>query len=403
VYNSGVIINNNYNNFECSVHFISNNIKYSILRTGKRQTKKKKYLFDTLKDYNCYFYKYDNNDNKINISEFEYNETQNKINKIIGSYDNFCLSTVCFQNSSKLYFDFFEMNIKNRKQFLDKLLKLDIFNNVEQKYNKIVSLNKKEITVLSNSFDYKNYDPETLENIENIKIIIDNYNLSKDKELLKQYKLELNDIRNKLLPINHKYTNYSIDDLYKLLKKIPDNFNINKIKIINNNLQKKIKYSSYDIDCNIDINHEIKLINNKIKSLKYIKNKDSIIEDNKLFEINKKKNISKLKAKITNFNNEILNYYISNDMIQCLQDIHDNIIINDYTNKINNYNEQLYNLKLLHNKQKFKLNNIKKLINYDIIINDDIKSKYNNISNWKLYRNEIIDKLKNYDNIKIHT
>jgi len=394
---SGIIINNDYNNFECCVQFMSNNIKYSIIRTGKRQATKKDYLFDTIKNYQCSFYKYDNNDNKINLSEFTVYDTQQKINQIIGTYDDFCLSTVCFQNNSKIDTDFFEMDVKNRKQFLDKLLKLDIFNNVEQKYKDKLSLNKKEIYILTNSYDYKNYDSDTPQNIIDLKNIIDNYDLSNDEELLKSYKLELNDVRKKILPLNPKYKEYAIKNLSKFLKKLPNNFDIQEIKIINNDLQKKIKNVYLDDLQKTHIDDKIKLIQDKINSLKYVHNKDTIIESNKLFELTKKNKISKLRSQITN--NKMLHNYISNDIIESLQDIHDNINISDYTANINNYNEQLYNIKLLYTETEIKLNNMKKYINFDMIMTDKLKVKYSKISNWNLYVQGTNSLLENYEHI----
>jgi len=403
---SAVIINNKYNDFDTIVSFESNNVIYEIHKSGKRQMKKREHLFDTVKYTNYKLYKYDYND-KINVSGFTDIETQKIINSIIGSYENFCLSTVCLQNNTKNKYDFFEMSSYSRKEFLKHLLTLEIFNDIETKYKTLVAANKKNISFIMNSDDYKNYNLNIENNIKVIKNDIDNYNIHDDELLLDKYKNELQQITFiKEISSNHKYYKYNKQQLSDLLSEqinnlniysLPDN-NIDNIKNINNQLIKKIKYTNIINDINID--NKIESLHNNINNLKLIKNKDLIISNNILYENNKNTLLIKLKSKLINSNNIIPKSIIPKSIISNLQFIYDNICIEDYTQYINSIKSTLYDLNSLYSTFNIKLHNIKKLINFNIIIDDSIKTKYNNINNYYKYVDDINNILLNYDTIK---
>ena len=228
--NSALIINNNYNTFISSIRFKTSTNIYEIIRTGKRRKKKHEYLYDTIQNYTCKFYKYNELNEKCDMSEFSVNDTQNKINLIIGSYDDFCISTLCLQNNSKLSYDFYEMNIKHRKSFLDKLLKIEIFNNVEKKYKSEITLTNKSLSLLYNDINYKYYDTETPTKILELKNKIENYNIENDELLLKLLYEELNVIRKHMKPIDVKYDKNK-EELINILHNLETAYE----HIINNN------------------------------------------------------------------------------------------------------------------------------------------------------------------------
>lgn len=401
-YMSGLIINNNYNTFESKIRFESNNTIYEIIRSGKRQAKKKVYLFDTIKNYNCIFYKYVEN-NKINLSQFNAINTQYEINKIIGTYNDFCLSALFLQNNSKLLFDFYDMDIKNRKNFLDKLLKLEIFNLVEKKYKNELSLNNKICSNLYNNNDYKNYSDDMLDNINILKNKLDNYDICNDEKLLKEHKLEIDNIRKKILPIDLKYKNYTKKELLNKLSDLKKKLNqheltvdnniskyINKIENINISLRKKIKNTNIELDKEY-IDTEILNITEKINSqFKYINNKDNIIQNNIEFENNKKNKLFKLNLELMNINKKQNNYLtdklISNKILK-------------YKEKLNNINLTYIQIKNETNKYYSDIIRMQYSRNQSFIDNDII-TKYNNIDDWNLYEKKVNKKLKKYNIIK---
>jgi hypothetical protein len=86
--------------------------------------------------------------------------------------------------------------------------------------------------------------------------------------------------------------------------------------------------------------------------------------------------------------------------ITVLQSIYDSIIITDYNDKINNINLLLLDIKTFYVTKKQEKDNINNFIDLNLIIDDKIKEKYNNISNYELYINDKERKLENYDLIK---
>jgi hypothetical protein len=347
---SAVIINNNYNTFECNIKFECNGDIYEIIKTGKRQGKKKSYLFDTIK-----FIRYDFYKNNIKLTDTNNKDTQKIINNVIGDYDNFCLSTICLQNSSKIKFDFFEMSIYSRKEFLHNLLKMYIFENIENKYKLLLSSINKELLLLNNSDDNIDIDNDIFNKLKNE---IDNYNIDKLELELLNYKNELNNIINKILPINEKYKNDNIDICIKKLEELEiNNYSYNTIE----ELLKEIKPTT--------INNNNQIINIENKELILIYNKENIINNNKNFENMKNKKLVELKSK---YNNKI-EY---ND-INYIKIIYKNIYDIDIINKKDIYINKINKLEEIYNKINF---------------NCDYSLKYIDISNNKIekYINEYI-------------
>jgi len=395
---SAVIINNNCDKFECKVFFELNNIIYEIYKTGKRFIKKKEHLYDTINYTNYKLYKYDINE-KIDLSEFSNNDTQEKINNLIGSYDGFCLSSICLQNNTKIKYDFYDMTPKARKDFLNNLLDLDIFENIEIEYKDLLKNNKAKIVSNQKLINYLNYTEDTKDIILELKNEIDSHNINDDDELLKKYKKELNEIVKYRLPINKKFENISKDELNKMLfdydtEKL--NININQIEINNDDLLKQIK-QTYINKSNYNEKEYI-LIQNKIKELKLINNKEIIINNNKLYEINKNNKLIELKSKI-NSTYKKLNKNIDSKIINNLQNIYDDFKIFSYTDTISNLQSELSNIKTNYKLIKTKADYIYNLIDFNIIINEDIINKYKTL-NYESYIKDINIKLSNYELIK---
>ena len=390
--NSALIINNNYNSFTCTIRFKNSTNIFEILRSGTRRKKKHEYLYDTLKDYTCKLYKYNELNEKCDISDFSVNDTQNIINSIIGSYDDFCISTLCLQNNSKLAYDFYEMNIKHRKSFLDKLLKIDIFNNVEKKYKSEITLTNKSLSILSNDINYKYYDTDNVTQLLDLKNKIETYNIHDDELLLTTYYEELNKIRIHIKPIDKKYGTNK-DDLLKILYNLElKNNYIDNIEIINKKLLENIKYTTIENIINID--DEITNIHDKINNLKFVKNKDIIIKNNNIFDKKKYKLLNKLTNKLHLFSaKKILKSTIPMHIINNFKEILSNNI--EYYN-----NNDLVTLnKLLYNEQ-IRKSSLENLLDCNIIITDEIKTKYKEIKDWHMYQHNVTIELHDYEDIQ---
>ena len=344
---SAVMINNNYDTFESIVKLESNGDIYEIIKSGKRQGKKKSYLFDTIK-----FIKYDFYKNSKKLSEATNKDTQKLINSVIGEYDNFCLSTICLQNSSKIKFDFFEMSIYARKEFLNNLLKMHIFEEVENKYKLLLSLLNKEILILSSSDNNKNIDSDLIDNLSN-EINIYNINHIKYQNELLSYKNEFNNIITKMLPINENYKNYDICYCKDLLLKLEQNNNSNESI---DELIKKLKPTTINIT-----SEELNIIHNSKLNLELINNKKLIIKNNKLFEEYKNIKLIKLKSKL-NQNLILSEFTISK--LKFLKLIYKNIPKIDI--------DKILNKNLLCNNIIDELEKIPKIINNNILDNNNI-------------------------------
>ena len=102
---SGTLINNKESKFFCKVQFFINNNIYEIIKTGYRLKAKSINGFDTFKFIDYHFYKIDDNKN-ICLSGVDRYETLKKIIKLIGTYDDFCITSLCSQNNQKINNDF---------------------------------------------------------------------------------------------------------------------------------------------------------------------------------------------------------------------------------------------------------------------------------------------------------
>jgi hypothetical protein len=392
---SAVIINNNCDKFDCKVLFEVNNIIYEINKSGKRFIKKKEHLYDTINYTNYKLYKYENSD-KIDLSEFSNNDTQEKINKLIGTYDGFCLSSVCLQNNSKIKYDFYDMTPKARKEFLNNLLDLDIFECIETEYKELLKNNKTKIFSNQKLLNYLNYNDNALDIMLELKKNIDSYNITNDEEVLKEYKKELNEIIKNRSPIPKKFEGITKSELNLLLDKFNINTNIDNIEKVNDDLLRNIKQTTIN-KSNYDEKNLLH-IKNKIIELKLINNKDAIISNNKIYEFNKNNKLIDLKSKI-NSKYKKMDKIFDDKIINNLQYFYDELNIPNYTDNINNLKSQLNDIKTTYTSIKTKADNIYKLIDFKINIKDNIKQKYKNI-NYKLYIKDIDIKLSNYELIK---
>ncbi len=180
------IVNNNYNWFESKIRFKLGNDIYCIHKKGTLKGKAKSKTGKAI-SFDIYSFT-KTNQNDLNLTRKDRFETLEEISKIIGSYDDFCLTSLFLQNKER---NFYEMSSTDRKSFLYNMFNLDKFEGM-----------------------------------------FDNY---KNEE--KTYKTLKDDIENKLIGLD---IDSILDKLLKDKKKIKKiNIKINKLNLIKKNIDMK--------------------------------------------------------------------------------------------------------------------------------------------------------------------
>ena len=402
---NGSIINNNYKSFECKICFMINNIKYEIYKYGVKKLKSNKLSFGVANIKVFDFYKYEN-DNKICLNEFGNKDTQKIITEMIGSYEDFCLTSICLQNMSKYETDFYEMSTTMRKKFLSRLLHLEKFENIVAKYKVHLFAEKKLLIDTQKSNELNNYDINTKQLIEdyNTELLIINDNINKNNKINKDANISLNKCFANLRKLKPEY-NKSIKHLNNELKikknKLKElkedktdyskkDFDITLLYSENEDLLlnlKKTQYINYNI---IELEQKenefvniIKHYENKIKEIQII------IKENKTTE-----KILYLKSLINkDFPQVVINEKIPQHKINKLKSMYESIIVTNNYEKFN-----CDNYKLLREKHIHKLNLCKDRISHTFIMTDEILNKYNYID-YESYTKELTDKLTNYTKV----
>ena len=186
------IVNNNSKWFETKIRFKLGNDIFCIHKKGvlKGKIKSKTGKAITFDIYN--FYKTTNTE-VIILTRKDRFETLEEIYKIIGNYDDFCLTSLFLQNKEK---NFYEMKSSDRKNFLYNMFNLDKFEKMCDIYKNIEKISKS----LKDDFEKKilNIDiDDILDNIDNDKKIIKKCN-KKNKKYI-EAKKKLNKKKNKLI------------------------------------------------------------------------------------------------------------------------------------------------------------------------------------------------------------
>ncbi len=363
------IVNNNSKCFETKIRFKIGGDIYCIHKKGTLKGKKQSKTGKVI-SFDIYSFIKSSDTNVVNLTRKDRFETLEEIYKVIGTYEDFCLTSLFLQNKEK---NFYELSSTDRKAFLYNMFNLDKF----EKMFDIYKNKEKSLKALKDDFEKKilNIDiDEILENIDNDKKIIKKHN----KKIVKyiDMKKKLNKKKDKLIMLLNNDFNIDYDE----------QLNVGDIGWLKRNL---------DI-CNFIIEHYVEYdysinINNKIKHLF-----DSIVcyEDNENefdFSIIGRNNIFLLNEEriVSNYNNykESINKKDQTDYkIKMVNDLID----------LNEINENCHACI----KRKPILDDYKKqreeLMKEHILINEEDLINYNKLVSVKKEQGVLINKYNNY-------
>lgn len=235
------IINIHCNNFQSKLNFKIGSEKYTIIKEGKRE------MSDKIKITKNEFYKVDENQQMILLTDEDRKKTDKVIQDLIGSYDDFIFTNVQLQNNTN---SFKEMTDKERKEYLYKVLKLNVWNDIIKMISDITKPMRNAITFLEKSTEHKSRDDycyKIKEIDDEMKILVETINDKKrNKDELIEEQLFL---RNKIMP------------------NITEKYNIEKIEYENKNLKLSIESKSQEIT---NISTKIKESDEKLSGLKLV-------------------------------------------------------------------------------------------------------------------------------------
>ena len=291
------VLNNKKNNFYCKVNFEVGGLDYFIERKASKRAR------DGHVKVNVNFWMIDDKGQTISLNGDQRRTTNYNINQVVGTYEDFILSTLSTQNNFTVFID---KTQKERKELLSTFMGTDIFDSLYQSandkisetqtllrdfskvdYSKNLAELQKQTTLLqvkqTDLLSKKEIQVEKQNKLNNkiikltkkLKVVDDNIQdidkLEKDlisqssdfKEVVKDIDKtfsEFNDISNLLDEIETNITQYESDNIneqyseFQTLQQSRDEFQIeiDKLKVeVRNKLDKteKLKDVTWDEDC----------------------------------------------------------------------------------------------------------------------------------------------------------
>lgn len=247
-YKADKIINNSKSNLYCKVNFEIDGIDYYIEKRGKKNLRTGHVKVD------IDFWMVDETGEEISLNGDQRRTTQKNIQKVIGSYDDFILTSMSSQNNSTVFID---KTQKERKELLSQFMGLKIFDRLYTQAAEDI----KEVDTLLTDFKKADYDSE-LAQITNDLILLTakQKDFKKDERILKKSIKEiLSEIKEETLrlkPVDDSLRD--IEDLREEEKKLKGIFGnvdlkLDELKVEEYDLQKAIeditkKISSYKRD-----------------------------------------------------------------------------------------------------------------------------------------------------------
>lgn len=241
------VMNNKAKDFYCKLEFELNGKTYFIEREAKRQ--KSEHV-----KVNVNFYCVDELGNQISLNGEDRYDTDQSIRNILGTYEDFVLTSLSIQNNNT---GFIDMGQTDRKNLLSQFLDISVF---DELYN-IANENIKEYSVLIKEYKKNDYDSQ-LEDID-VKIQqhsteyrdLQNRRVDLEKEIdsntksMMDLKVKLVEVDKSILDIeglnsSKAFNEKEIDKVNKKIEEYKDKIETTNIQI------EKIKFniSEFDID-----------------------------------------------------------------------------------------------------------------------------------------------------------
>jgi len=348
------IINIHCTNFYSKLRFKIGSTIYIVIKEGKREHT------DKVKIIKNEFYKYDD-EKMVLLTDEDRRKTDKVIVDLIGSYEDFIFTNVQLQSRMN---SFKEMTDRERKEYLYKVLKLNIWNEMLKRIIELIKPIKSSVIYLEKLLEKVNKD-ELNEKIQEIIVKISICQDEIEQQLYEKYinKEIIDDLRLELYPGVERFNNISdveLGDIDNNIEKCEKElleidfceFTLNEEGIENEYFENKIKFDKKIRDLQNKLNGETLIslipVDKFISRLNY--------RELSLEEINKKMGELEIdetqEEKYKNMQNELLILQNKIEIIDLKVDINDirkqyklRIKERDLINsKIENYKEEISGL-----------------------------------------------------------
>ena len=167
----------------CKVNFEIDGIDYFIEKRGKKN------LRTGHVKVNVDFYLIDESGERVSLNGDQRRTTQKNIQKVIGSFDEFILTTMSSQNNSTVFID---KTQKERKELLSQFMGLTIFDRLYTQAAEDI----KEVDTLLKNFKKADYDTELASITQDLSLLEDKHKQFKSDE--RKVKKEIREVLSKI-------------------------------------------------------------------------------------------------------------------------------------------------------------------------------------------------------------
>ena len=182
-YKADNIINNSKTTMSCKVNFEIDGIDYFIEKKGKKNLRTGHVKVDVE------FYLIDESGERVSLNGDQRRTTQKNIQKVIGSFDEFILTTMSSQNNSTVFID---KTQKERKELLSQFMGLTIFDRLYTQASEDI----KEVDTLLKNFKKADYDTELASITQELSLLEDKHKQFKSDE--RKVKKEIRQVLSKI-------------------------------------------------------------------------------------------------------------------------------------------------------------------------------------------------------------
>ena len=213
-YTASSVLNNKKSSFKCKLLFEVNGQDYIVERIAKKQR-------NGHVKVNVDFYTHDDSGEVISLNGEQRRTTNNNIKQVVGTFEDFILTTLSAQNANTVFID---KTQKERKELLAQFMGLGVFDRLYTLANEEIS----EVQAVLRNFSKTNYDEQLADVETNIDVLSDNL---KDKR--KEYKAiekDVNILQKDILKLNKKIKpiDETVTDINLLQSELKDNQELHK-------------------------------------------------------------------------------------------------------------------------------------------------------------------------------